>query len=50
MLLKEILPRKGPTSYDQFLTIVRETEGQEHVVKALGERMGNNAVIFVIDL
>ena len=41
-LLSEILPRKGPTSYNRFMKILRETEGQEHVVKALceqGERL-----------
>ena len=38
-LLSDILPRKGETSYDQFVTILRETEGQEHVVKVLGERI-----------
>ncbi|XP_065836315.1 uncharacterized protein [Oscarella lobularis] len=44
MLLKEILPRKGPTSYDQFVTIVRKTEGQEHVVKVLeGEKRSSAA-------
>ncbi|XP_065840205.1 uncharacterized protein [Oscarella lobularis] len=36
LLLSDILPRKGETSYDQFVTIVRETEGQKHVVKVLG--------------
>ena len=41
-LLNDILPRKGPNSYDRFVAILRETEGQEHVAKALGERMGNN--------
>ena len=49
LLLSDILPRKGETSYDQFVTIVRETEGQKHVVKVLGERIGKNNTIFVID-
>ena len=48
-LLSDILPRKGETSYDQFVTIVRETEKQNHVVKFLGERIRNNDTIFVID-
>ncbi|XP_065843070.1 ankyrin-1-like isoform X2 [Oscarella lobularis] len=34
-LLNDILPRKGPNSYDRFVAILRETEGQEHVAKAL---------------
>ena len=37
-LLSDILPRKGKKSYDQFVTIVRETEGQEDVAEVLGER------------
>ena len=41
-LLSNILPRKGMNSYDRFVAILRETEGQEHVAKALGERMRNN--------
>ena len=41
-LLSDILLRKGTHSYDRFVTIVGETEGQEDVFKALGERMGNN--------
>ena len=49
LLLSDILPRKGETSYDQFVTIVRKTEGQKHVVKVLGERIRNNNTIFVID-
>ena len=41
-LLRNILPRKGMDSYDRLVAILKETEGQEHVAKALGERMGNN--------
>ena len=47
LLLSDVLPRKGETSYDQFVTILRETEGQKHVFKVLGERLRNNDTNFV---
>ena len=34
-LLVSILPKKGPNSFDRFLSVLKETEGQEHVVKKL---------------
>ena len=48
-LLSDILPRKGKKSYDQFVTIVRETEGQKDVAEVLGKRTGNEEAIFVIN-
>ncbi|XP_065836068.1 uncharacterized protein [Oscarella lobularis] len=35
-LLSDILPRKGPKSYDDFVSVLRATEGQEHVFAVLG--------------
>ena len=37
-LLVSILPKKGPDSFDRFLRVLKETQGQEHVArKLLGE-------------
>ena len=35
MLLVSILPRKGPDSFDRFLSVLKETEGQEHVAQQI---------------
>ena len=37
MLLLSILPRKGLDSYDQFLSVLKETEGQEHIAQQIIE-------------
>ena len=34
-LLVSILPKKGPDSFERFLTVLKETEGQEHVAKEI---------------
>ena len=34
-LLVSILPRKGPDSFDRFLNVLKETEGQEHVAQKI---------------
>ena len=34
-LLVSILPRKGPDSFDRYLNVLKETEGQEHVARKL---------------
>ena len=36
-LLVSILPRKGPDSFDRFLNVLRETEGQEYVAQKIHE-------------
>ena len=35
MLLVSILPRRGPDSFDRFLSVLKETEGQEHVAQLI---------------
>ena len=35
MLLLSILPRKGPDSFDRFLNVLSQTEGQEHVAQRI---------------
>ena len=36
-LLVDILPRKGRTAYDRFVSALRATKGQEHVAEELLE-------------
>ena len=44
MLLVSILPKKGPDSFDRFVSVLRETEGQEHVAtKLLGNEHNEHA-------
>ena len=34
-LLVSILPKKGPDSFDRFIKVLKETEGQEHVAQLI---------------
>ena len=36
-LLVSILPKRGPTSFDRFLNVLRKTKGQEHVAQMIEE-------------
>ena len=36
-LLVSILPKRGPTSFDSFLNVLRKTKGQEHVAQMIEE-------------
>ena len=41
-LLVSILPRKGPDSFDRFLTVLKESKGQEHVAQKIMETGEND--------
>ena len=34
-LLVDILPRKGRTSYEKFVSLIGQTEGQSHIISAI---------------
>ena len=43
LLLVSILPKKGLDSFDRFLNVLKETEGQEHVAQTIMENKRNKS-------
>ena len=43
LLLVSILPKKGPDSFDRFMNVLKETEGQEHVAQRIMENKSDKS-------